>query len=160
MISAEELSLEIRESDDSLHNIFLKNGLSLAAAFKLLKKNITGKTAPNGRKDYVYLKRRVYVVKKNDVNYGQYQTLEEAQSIVKELKKYDWDKNKLCDIQEDLEIYEYSTVPSRLGYSKVYKRHGCFMFKDLKSDTIKGLHRLMHENGYTLKKSPKQKGRL
>lgn len=38
MISAEELSLEIRESDDSLHNIFLKNGLSLAAAFKLLKK--------------------------------------------------------------------------------------------------------------------------
>lgn len=70
MISAEELSLEIRESDDSLHNIFLKNGLSLAAAFKLLEKNTTGKTAPNGSKDYVYLKRRVYVVKKNDVNYG------------------------------------------------------------------------------------------
>ena len=98
-------------------------------------------------------------MKKNDVNYGQYQTLEEAQSIVKELKKYDWDKNKLCDIQEDLEIYEYSTVPSKMGYRNVYKRHGCFMFKDLKSDTIKGLHRLMHENGYTLKKSPKQKGR-
>ena len=88
MISAEELSLEIRESDDSLHNIFLKNGLSLAAAFKLLEKR-KGKTAPNGSKDYVYLKRRVYVVKKNDVDYGQYQTLEEAQSIVKELKKYD-----------------------------------------------------------------------
>ncbi len=158
MISAEELSLEIRESDDSLHNIFLKNGLSLAAAFKLLEKR-KGKTAHNRNKDYVYLKRRVYIVKKNDVNYGQYQTLEEAQSIVKELKKYDWDKNKLCDIQEDLEIYEYSTVPSKMGYSKVYKRHGSFMFKDLKSDTIKGLHRLMHENGYTLKKSPKQKGR-
>lgn len=158
MISAEELSLEIRESDDSLHNIFLKNGLSLETAFKLLKKR-KWKTVPNGSKDYVYLKRRAYVVKKNDVNYGQYQTLEEAQSIVKELKKYGWDKNKLCDIQEDLEIYEYSTVPSRMGYSKVYKRHGCFMFKDLKSDTIKGLHRLMHENGYTLKKSPKQKGR-
>lgn len=63
MISAEELSLEIRESDDSLHNIFLKNGLSLAAAFKLLEKR-KGKTAPNGSKDYVYLKRRVYVVKK------------------------------------------------------------------------------------------------
>lgn len=31
MISAEELSLEIRESDDSLHNIFLKyeNGYTL-----------------------------------------------------------------------------------------------------------------------------------
>lgn len=158
MISAEELSLEIRESDDSLHNIFLKNGLSLAAAFKLLEKR-KGKTAHNRNKDYVYLKRRVYIVKKNDVNYGQYQTLEEAQSIVKELKKYDWDKNKLCDIQEDLEIYEYSTIPSKMGYSKVYKRHGSFMFKDLKSDTIKGLHRLMHENGYTLKKSPKQKGR-
>lgn len=158
MISAEELILEIRESDDSLHNILLKNGLSLATAFKLLDKR-KGKTAPKGSKDYVYLKRRVYVVKKNDVNYGQYQTLEEAQSIVKELKKYDWDKNKLCDIQEDLEIYEYSTVPSKMGYSKVYKRHGSFMFKDLKSDTIKGLHRLMHENGYTLKKSPKQKGR-
>lgn len=158
MISAEELSLEIRESDDSLHNIFLKNGLSLATAFKLLEKR-KGKTAHNRNKDYVYLKRRVYIVKKNDVNYGQYQTLEEAQSIVKELKKYDWDKNKLCDIQEDLEIYEYSTVPSKMGYSKVYKRHGSFMFKDLKSDTIKGLHRLMHENGYTLKKSPKQKGR-
>ena len=158
MISAEELSLEIRESDDSLHNIFLKNGLSLATAFNLLEKR-KGKTATNRSKDYVYLKRRVCVVKKNDVNYGQYQTLEEAQSIVKELKKYDWDKNKLCDIQEDLEIYEYSTVPSRLGYRNVYKRHGCFMFKDLKSDTIKGLHRLMHENGYTLKKSPKQKGR-
>lgn len=158
MISAEELSLEIRESDDSLHNIFLKNGLSLAAAFKLLEKR-KGKTAHNRNKDYVYLKRRVYIVKKNDVNYGQYQTLEEAQSIVKELKKYDWDKNKLCDIQEDLEIYEYSTTPSKMGYSKVYKRHGSFMFKDLKSDTIKGLHRLMHENGYTLKKSPKQKGR-
>ena len=158
MISAEELSLEIRESDDSLHNIFLKNCLSLETAFKLLEKR-KGKTAPNGSKDYVYLKGRVYVVKKNDVNYGQYQTLEEAQSIVKELKKYDWDKNKLCDIQEDLEIYEYSTVPSKMGYRKVYKRHGSFMFKDLKSDTIKGLHRLMHENGYTLKKSPKQKGR-
>lgn len=158
MISAEELSLEIRESDDSLHNIFLNNGLSLATAFKLLEKR-KGKTVPNGSKDYVYLKRRVYIIKKNNVNYGQYQTLEEAQSIVKELKKYDWDKNKLCDIQEDLEIYEYSTVPSRLGYSKVYKRHGCFMFKNLKSDTIKGLHRLMYENGYTLKKSPKQKGR-
>ena len=158
MISAEELSLEIRESDDSLHNIFLKNGLSLATAFKLLEKR-KEKTAPNGSKDYVYLKRRVYIVKKNNVNYGQYQTLEEAQSIVKELKKYDWDKNKLCDIQEDLEIYEYSTIPSRMGYSKVYKRHGCFMFKDLKSDTIKGLHRLMHENGHTLKKCPKQKGR-
>lgn len=158
MISAEELSLEIRESDDSLHNIFLKNGLSLTTAFKLLEKR-KGKTAPNGSKDYVYLKRRVYIVKKNDVNYGQYQTLEEAQSIVKELKKYDWDKNKLCDIQEDLEIYEYSTVPSKIGYRKVYKRHGSFMFKDLKSDTIKGLHRLMHENDYTLKKSPKQKGR-
>ena len=86
MISAEELRLEIRESDDSLHNIFLKNGLSLATAFKLLEKR-KGKTAPNGSKDYVYLKRRGYVVKKNDVNYGQYQTLEEAQSIVKELKK-------------------------------------------------------------------------
>lgn len=158
MISAEKLRLEIRESDDSLHNIFLNHGLSLATAFKLLEKR-KGKTAPNGSKDYVYLKRRVYVVKKNDVNYGQYQTLEEAQSIVKELKKYDWDKNKLCDIQEDLEIYEYSTVPSKLGYRNVYKRHGSFMFKDLKSDTIKGLHRLMHENGYTLKKSPKQKGR-
>lgn len=158
MISTEELSLEIRESDDSLHNIFLKHGLSLETAFKLLEKR-KWKTAPNESKDYVYLKRRVYVVKKNDVNYGQYQTLEEARSIVKELKKYDWDKNKLCDIQEDLEIYEYSTVPSRMGYSKVYKRHGCFMFKNLKSDTIKGLHRLMHENGYTLKKSPKQKGR-
>ena len=158
MISAEELRLEIKESDDSLHNIFLKNGLSLATAFKLLEKR-KGKTAPNGSKDYVYLKRRVYVVEKNGVNYGRYQTLEEAQSIVKELKKYDWDKNKLCDIQEDLEIYEYSTVPSKLGYRKVYKRHGSFMFKDLKSDTIKGLHRLMHENGYTLKKSPKQKGR-
>ena len=158
MIPAEELSLEIRESDDSLHNIFLKNGLSLATAFKLLEKR-KGKTAPNGSKDYVYLKRRVYVVEKNGVNYGRYQTLEEAQLIVKELKKYDWDKNKLCDIQEDLEIYEYSTVPSKLGYRKVYKRHGSFMFKDLKSDTIKGLHRLMHENGYTLKKSPKQKGR-
>ena len=158
MSSAEELSLEIRESDDSLHNIFLKHGLSLATAFKLLEKR-KGKTAPNGSKDYVYLKRRVYVVEKNGVNYGRYQTLEEAQSIVKELKKYDWDKNKLCDIQEDLEIYEYSTVPSKLGYRKVYKRHGSFMFKDLKSDTIKGLHRLMHENGYTLKKSPKQKGR-
>lgn len=158
MISAEELRLEIKESDDSLHNIFLKHGLSLETAFKLLEKR-KGKTAPNGSKDYVYLKRRVYVVEKNGVNYGRYQTLEEAQSIVKELKKYDWDKNKLCDIQEDLEIYEYSTVPSKLGYRKVYKRHGCFMFKDLKSDTIKGLHRLMHENGYTLKKSPKQKGR-
>lgn len=158
MISAEELRLEIRESDDSLHNIFLKNGLSLETAFKLLEKR-KGKTAPNGSKDYVYLKRRVYVVEKNGVNYGRYQTLEEAQSIVKELKKYDWDKNKLCDIQEDLEIYEYSTVPSKMGYRNVYKRHGCFMFKDLKSDTIKGLHRLMHENGYTLKKSPKQKGR-
>ena len=158
MISAEELRLEIRESDDSLHNIFLKNGLSLATAFKLLEKR-KGKTAPNGSKDYVYLKRRVYVVEKNGVNYGGYQTLEEAQAIVKELKKYDWDKNKLCDIQEDLEIYEYSTVPSKMGYRKVYKRHGSFMFKDLKSDTIKGLHRLMHENGYTLKKSPKQKGR-
>ena len=158
MISAEELRLEIRESDDSLHNIFLFHGLSLETAFKLLEKR-KGKTAPNGSKDYVYLKRRVYVVKKNGVNYGRYQTLEEAQSIVKELKKYDWDKNKLCDIQEDLEIYEYSTVPSKLGYRKVYKRHGCFMFKDLKSDTIKGLHRLVHENGYTLKKSPKQKGR-
>ena len=158
MISAEELRLEIRESDDSLHNIFLKHGLSLATAFKLLEKR-KGKTAPNGSKDYVYLKRRVYVVEKNGVNYGRYQTLEEAQLIVKELKKYDWDKNKLCDIQEDLEIYEYSTVPSKLGYRKVYKRHGSFMFKDLKSDTIKGLHRLMHENGYTLKKSPKQKGR-
>ena len=158
MISAEELRLEIRESDDSLHNIFLNHGLSLETAFKLLEKR-KGKTAPNGSKDYVYLKRRVYVVEKNGVNYGRYQTLEEAQSIVKELKKYDWDKNKLCDIQEDLEIYEYSTVPSKLGYRKVYKRHGCFMFKDLKSDTIKGLHRLMHENGYTLKKSPKQKGR-
>ena len=158
MIPAEELRLEIRESDDSLHNIFLNHGLSLATAFKLLEKR-KGKTAPNGSKDYVYLKRRVYVVEKNGVNYGRYQTLEEAQSIVKELKKYDWDKNKLCDIQEDLEIYEYSTVPSKLGYRKVYKRHGCFMFKDLKSDTIKGLHRLMHENGYTLKKSPKQKGR-
>ena len=158
MISAEELRLEIKESDDSLHNIFLKHGLSLETAFKLLEKR-KGKTAPDGSKDYVYLKRRVYVVKKNGVNYGRYQTLEEAQSIVKELKKYDWDKNKLCDIQEDLEIYEYSTVPSKLGYRKVYKRHGCFMFKDLKSDTIKGLHRLMHENGYTLKKSPKQKGR-
>ena len=158
MISAEELSLEIRESDDSLHNIFLKHNLDLETAFKLLEKR-KGKTAPNGSKDYVYLKRRVYIVKKNDVNYGQYQTLEEAQSIVKELKKYDWDKNKLCDIQEDLEIYEYSTVSSKMGYSKVYKRHGSFMFKDLKSDTIKGLHRLMHENGYTLKKSPKQKGR-
>lgn len=158
MISAEELRLEIRESDDSLHNIFLNHGLSLETAFKLLEKR-KGKTAPNGSKDYVYLKRRVYVVEKNGVNYGRYQTLEEAQSIVKELKKYAWDKNKLCDIQEDLEIYEYSTVPSKLGYYKVYKRHGCFMFKDLKSDTIKGLHRLMHENGYTLKKSPKQKGR-
>lgn len=158
MSSAEELRLEIRESDDSLHNIFLKHGLSLATAFKLLKKR-KGKTAPNESKDYVYLKRRVYIVKKNDVSYGQYQTLEEAQSIAKELKKYDWDKNKLCDIQEDLEIYEYSTVPSKMGYRNVYKRHGCFMFKDLKSDTIKGLHRLMHENGYTLKKSPKQKGR-
>lgn len=159
MISAEELSLEIRESDDSLHNIFLKHGLSLATAFKLLEKR-EGKTAPNGSKNYVYLKRRVYFVKKNDVNYGQYQTFKEAEAIVKELKKYDWNKNKLCDIQEDLEIYEYSTVPSNLGYRKVNKRHGCFMFKDLKSDTIKGLHRLMHENGYTLKKSPKQKGRL
>lgn len=158
MISAEKLSLEIRESDDSLHNIFLNHGLSLETAFKLLEKR-KGKTAPNGSKDYVYLKRRVYVVKKNGVNYGRYQTLEEAQSIVKELKKYGWDKNKLCDIQEDLEIYEYSTIPSKMGYRKVYKRHGCFMFKDLKSDTIKGLHRLMHENGYTLKKSPKQKGR-
>ena len=158
MISAEELRLEIRESDDSLHNIFLNHGLSLETAFKLLEKR-KGKTAPNGSKDYVYLKRRVYVVEKNGVNYGRYQTLEEAEAIVKELKKYDWDKNKLCDIQEDLEIYEYSTVPSKLGYYKVYKRHGCFMFKDLKSDTIKGLHRLMHENGYTLKKSPKQKGR-
>lgn len=157
MISAEELSLEIRESDDSLHNIFSKYGLSLETAFKLLEKR-KGKTAPNGSKDYVYLKRRVYFVKKNDVNYGQYQTFEEAEAIVKELKKYDWDKNKLCDIQEDLEIYEYSTVPSKIGYRKVYKRHGSFMFKDLKSDTIKGLHRLMHENGYTLKKSPKQKG--
>lgn len=63
MISAEELRLEIRESDDSLHNIFLKHGLSLAAAFKLLEKR-KGKTAPNGSKDYVYLKRRVYFVKK------------------------------------------------------------------------------------------------
>lgn len=43
MISAEELSLEIRESDDSLHNIFLKNGLSLAAAFKLLEKTLLEK---------------------------------------------------------------------------------------------------------------------
>lgn len=157
MIFAEKLSLEIRASDDSLHNIFLKHGLSLETAFKLLEKR-KGKTAPNGSKDYVYLKRRVYFVKKNEVNYGQYQTFEEAEAIVKELKKYDWDKNKLCDIQEDLEIYEYSTVPSKIGYRKVYKRHGSFMFKDLKSDTIKGLHRLMHENGYTLKKSPKQKG--
>lgn len=156
MISAEELSLEIRESDDSLHNIFLKHGLSLETAFKLLEKR-KGKTAPNGSRNYVYLKRRVYFVKKNDVNYGQYQTFEEAESIVKELKKYDWDKNKLCDIQEDLEIYEYSTVPSKMGYRNVYKRHGCFMFKDLKSDTIKGLHRLMHDNGYTLKKCPVQK---
>lgn len=159
MISAEELSLEIRESDDSLHNIFLKHDLSLDTAFKLLEKR-KEKTAPNGSKDYVYLKRRVYFVKKNNVNYGQYQTFEEAEAIVKELKKYDWDKNKLCDIQEDLEIYEYSTVPSKIGYRKVYKRHGCFMFKDLKSDTIKGLHRLMHENGYTLKKCPKPKGVL
>lgn len=158
MISAEELSLEIRESDDSLHDIFLRHGLSLETAFKLLEKR-KGKTAPNGSKDYVYLKRRVYFVKKNDVNYGQYQTFEEAEAIVKELKKYGWDKNKLCDIQEDLEIYEYSTVPSKIGYRKVYKRHGSFMFKDLKSDTIKGLHRLMHENGYTLKKCPKQRGR-
>ena len=157
MISAEELSLEIRESDDSLHNIFLKHGLSLETVFKLLRKR-KGKTAPNESKDYVYFKRRVYFVKKNDVYYGQYQTFEEAEAIVKELKKYDWDKNKLCDIQEDLEIYEYSTVPSKIGYRKVYKRHGSFMFKDLKSDTIKGLHRLMHENGYTLKKCPKQKG--
>lgn len=62
-----------------------------------------------------YHKGRVYIVKKNEVNYGQYQTFKEAEAIVKELKKYDWDKNKLCDIQEDLEIYEYSTVPSRMG---------------------------------------------
>ena len=53
MISAEELSLEIRESDDSLHNIFLKHGLSLETAFKLLEKR-KGKTAPNGSKDYVF----------------------------------------------------------------------------------------------------------
>lgn len=157
MISAEELSLEIRESDDSLHNIFLKHDLSLETAFKLLGKP-NGKTAPNESRDYVYRKKRAYFVKKNDVNYGQYQTFEEAEAIVKELKKYDWDKNKLCDIQEDLEIYEYSTTPSKIGYRKVYKRHGSFMFKDLKSDTIKGLHRLMHENGYTLKKCPKYKG--
>ena len=38
MISAEELRLEIRESDDSLHNIFLNHGLSLETAFKLLEK--------------------------------------------------------------------------------------------------------------------------
>lgn len=48
MISAEELSLEIRESDDSLHNIFLKNGLSLATAFKLLEKTLLEKLLLRG----------------------------------------------------------------------------------------------------------------
>ena len=119
MISAEELSLEIRESDDSLHNIFLKNGLSLATAFKLLEKR-KGKTAPNGSKDYVYLKRRVYFVKKNDVNYGQYQTLEEAQSIVKELKKYDWDKNKLCDIQYTMYVFSHHPILLIKSYKYYY----------------------------------------
>ena len=50
MISAEELKLEIRESDDSLHNIFLKHGLSLATAFKLLEKR-KGKSSTIGNKD-------------------------------------------------------------------------------------------------------------
>lgn len=158
MINEEKLILDIRGSDDSLHDIFLRHGLSLQTALELLEKR-EGKTAPNGSRDYVYLKRRAYVVKKNNVEYGRYQTSEEAEAIVKELKKYDWDKNKLCDIQEDLEIYEYSTVPSKSGYRKIYKRYGMYRFKNLKSDTIKGLHRLMHENGYTLKKCPKQRGR-
>lgn len=52
MISAEELHLEIRESDDSLQNIFLRHNLSLETAFKLLYKH-KGKTAPKESKNYV-----------------------------------------------------------------------------------------------------------
>lgn len=54
MISRDELSREIRESDDSLQNILLRHSLSLEAAFKLLNK-LPGKTAPNMSKNYVYL---------------------------------------------------------------------------------------------------------
>lgn len=164
MISAEELAIELRESDDSLENILINHGLSLKTAYELNGKAKRVKSL-NDTKGNVYFEKKAYVVKKESkfdggyksVFYGRYKTRKEAEAIVEELKKCDWDKNRLCDIQEELEIYEWSTVPSKTGYYKVLKRHGGFLFKDLKSDTIKGLHRLMHDNGYTLKKCPLQK---
>lgn len=35
MISAEELAIELRESDDSLENILINHGLSLKTAYEL-----------------------------------------------------------------------------------------------------------------------------
>ena len=64
MISAEELAIELRESDDSLENILINHGLSLKTAYELNGKAKRVKS-PNGTKGNVYFEKKAYDVKKN-----------------------------------------------------------------------------------------------
>lgn len=164
MISIEELSRILRESDDSLDTILCEQDLNLKTALEL-KSETSEKTTCQRNRHYVYPKKRCFYVRKTVSvdgvrvvrRYGGYKTQNEADAIVDELEKCNWDKNKLGEIQRKLDIYQYTTKKSsQTGYYKVYKRNGYFCFKDLKSKSINGLHKLMDENGYVLKRCPKR----
>ena len=45
-----------------------------------------------------------YAIRKDNVYYGVYETLDIAKEVKERLKEEDWDKSKLNDIREDLDL--------------------------------------------------------
>ena len=73
-------------------------------------------------KDYCYSYDDYWVINKNSVNFGRYNSYEDAKKVSDKLKECDWDKTKLRQIQLELNIVprsRYSRGTS--GYRRVYK---------------------------------------
>ena len=82
-----------------MRNIVRKDGFSRKA---------TGLQRKKAHKDfndtYISLSkgRKGFIIRKNNVYFGNYETLEIARKVKKELIKVNWDKNQLNDIRKEL----------------------------------------------------------
>ena len=84
-----------------MRNIIRENGFS---------KKATGLPRKKAQKDFndTYISilkgRKGFIIRKNNVYFGNYETLEIARKVKKELIKVNWDKNQLNKIRKQLNI--------------------------------------------------------
>ena len=80
-----------------MRRVVRKDGYSRKASG--IKKNNVSK---NFNDPYISINNNKYLVRKNKVYYGQYETLKTAREIKRRLTEVNWDKSKLNDIRKSM----------------------------------------------------------